>query len=248
MPSDEELLFGKIAIREGYCTPTQVDECVRLQMTAEPKTTVGSLLVSKGYMAPAEHAKVLDVQKRNLGAPDPRGSGPKEALLFGRLAVREGLMTDEEVNECLREQGRPGEKRTLGEIMVAQGFLTPVQVEKLLGKQQKRFMNCPGCRLSFTVLSLSQGKAVPCPRCKNALREGKLSEQTRTDAEFATQVLQVVKQEVPANLRPVTRVIPLVAKKVSSICPICDSVFEGALDSTGRLRCPSCRATFTPAR
>jgi uncharacterized paraquat-inducible protein A len=170
----------------------------------------------------------------------------KEALLFGKLAVREGLLTQEEVNECLREQARPGERRTLGEIMVAHGSLTTAQVHKLLGKQQKRFMSCPSCKLSFTVLTLSQGIIVHCPRCKGPLREGKTPGSTRTDAEFATQVLQVVKAELPADIRPVTRVIPTAAKQVKAICVICDSVFEGALDSTGRLRCSSCHATFTP--
>ena len=70
-------------------------------------------------------------------------------------------------------------------------------LESFMGKQQKRLMSCPSCRLSFTVLSLSQGKQVHCPRCKGPLREGKPTESTRTDAEFATQVLRAVKAEAP---------------------------------------------------
>jgi hypothetical protein len=248
MPADEDLLFGKIAIREGYCTQAQVDECIRLQSSTSPGTTVGALLLIKGYVGSVEHAKILELQKRNFQAAEPRRNEQKESLLFGKLAVREGLLTEEEVNECLREQARPGEKRTLGEIMVDHGCLTAAQVEKLLGKQQKRFMSCPACKLSFTVLTLSQGKTVLCPRCKAPLQERSTSGSTRTDAEIVTQVLQVVKVEVPAALRPVSRVIPAFAKPVTAICVVCDSVFQGALDSTGRVRCPSCHAMFAPAK
>jgi uncharacterized protein YbaR (Trm112 family) len=246
MPADEDLLFGKIALKQGYCTQAQIDECVQMQTLGETDAAVGELLLFKGYISSPQHGKVLEIQKQNLQARAPQTQAQKVAGLFGKLAVSEGLLSEDEVNDCLREQAKDGEKRTLGEIMVSQGHLTAAQVKDLLGKQQKRLMSCPACRLSFTVLSLSQGKQVPCPRCKGPLREGKPSESTRTDAEFATRVLQAAKTEAPPAAKPVTRVIPPSARRVTAICVICDAVFEGAVDSTGRLRCPSCNSTFTP--
>ncbi len=246
MPSDNDLLFGKIALSQGYCSRAQVDECVQMQSSGEADAAVGELLLFKGYITSPQHAQVLEIQKRNLQARAPESQASKEAGLIGKLAVREGLLSEDEVHECLRAQAKEGEKRTLGEIMIEHGYLTVAQVKDLLGKQQKRLMNCLPCNLSFTVLSLSQGNQVKCPRCKNPLREGKATESTRTDAEFATTVLRIVKSEVPPAVRPPTRVISPSAKRVNTLCIICGAVFDGAIDSTGRLRCPSCNSSFTP--
>jgi DNA-directed RNA polymerase subunit RPC12/RpoP len=243
MPADEDLLFGKLAISEGFCTQGQVDECIRIQSYAKSNTALGELLLFKGHITAPQHAKILELQQKNLQALDPQGRKRKEAQLFGKLAVREGLLTEDEVNECLREQARDGETRTLGEIMVAKSYLSVPQVQELLAKQLKKVMSCDTCNLSFTVLTLTQGKQIECPRCKGPLREGKVKS-LRTDAEFATQMFRTVKAGLPA--KPETRVIPPSAKTVKAKCVVCDNKFSAPLDSTGRLRCPSCNTTFTP--
>lgn len=240
MPSDNDLLFGRIALGQGYCTQAQVDECVQMQTVGETDAAVGELLLFKGFITSEQHARVLEIQQQNLRAREAATPEQKEAGLFGKLAVREGLLSEDEVHECLREQAKDGEKRTLGEIMVDRGHLTPAQVKDLLEKQQKRLMSCPACRLSYTVRSLSQSKQVLCPRCKNPLREGKPSDSTRTDAELATQVLKAVKADLPPAPKPPS------SRHVNALCVICEAVFEGAVDSTGRIRCPSCNSSFTP--
>jgi len=244
MPADEDLLFGKLAVSEGFCTQGQIDECIRIQSYAKSNTALGELLLFKGHISAPQHAKILELQKKNLQAVDPLAKKRKEAQLFGKLAVREGLLTEDEVNDCLREQAREGETRTLGEIMVAKDYLSVAQVRDLLAKQLKKVMSCDTCSLSFTVLTLSQGKQIECPRCKGPLREGKVMKTTRTDAEFATQMFRTVKSGLPA--KPETRVIPASAKPVKASCVVCDNKFSAPLDSTGRLRCPSCNTTFTP--
>jgi hypothetical protein len=83
-----------------------------------------------------------------MAAVDPVNKVSKESLLIGKLAVREGYVSEEKVNACLRIQARDGEKRTIGEIMVQKGYLTPAELKTLLSKQQKRIMGCPSasCR------------------------------------------------------------------------------------------------------
>lgn len=249
MPASRELLFGKIAVTLKFCTQDQVDECARLQLQMQsphrPAPKLGEIMVDKGYLTREQSAKVLETQRANLDLVDPLMQKRKEAVLFGKLAVREGLCTQEEVNECLRLQAREGEKRSLGEIMVAEGCLTSVQVKELLGRQLKKIMSCPACRLSFTVLTLSEGKRIDCPKCKAPLRDGKPTDSTRTDAEFATQSVRVVRAGMPAP-KVDSRVIPAPAKKVKVACVVCDQAFEAPLDSTGRVRCPACQTTFTP--
>ena len=249
MPASGELLFGKIAVSLGFCTQAQVDECASLQLQMQsphrsaPK--LGEIMVEKGYLSREQSEKVLQTQRANLEQVDPLVRKRKEAVLFGKLAAREGLCTQEELNECLQLQALDGEKRSLGEILVERGYLTAVQVKDLLGRQLKRIMSCPACRLSFTVLTLSEGKRIDCPKCKGALKDGKPTDSTRTDAEFATQVMRAVKAGIPVA-KTDSRIIPAPSKKIKVTCVVCDVPFEAPLDSTGRVRCPSCQTTFTP--
>jgi len=246
MPAHEDLLFGKIAVAKGYCTQAQVDEGLLIQGYEESPPPLGDILLYKGYLTPEQHREILAEQMRQLAVKDPVTKVPREAGLFGRLALRGKLITFNQLNECLRLQGRPGETRSLGEIMIERGYLTPEQVKDLLSRQKKRIMTCPGCRLSFTVLSISEAKQVDCPRCKKPLQEAKPGAPARTDAEFSTMVLRAVKADVPEPAKPVTRQMPAVPRTVKTTCVICEKSFEAPLDATGRVRCPDCHTTFSP--
>ncbi len=249
MPASRELLFGKICVGRGFCTQAQVDECLKLQLQMQsPHRTapkLGELLIERGHMTAIQRDQVLKVQRENLDLVDPLVKKRKEATIFGKLAVREKAATEDQVNECLRLQAREGETRSLGEIMISKGYVTDVQVKALLGKQLKRIMGCPACRLSFTVLSLSEGKQIDCPRCKGPLREGKPTDSTRTDAEFATQVMRAVKAGLPSPAGPPPEPRPS-ARRIKTNCVICDTGFEAVLGPDGRVGCPSCHTTFTP--
>ncbi len=248
MPASGDLLFGKIALGQGFCTQAQIDECTRLQLQLQsphqPAPRLGDLLVEKGYLSPEQHARILELQKQNLDLVDPLVRKRKESILFGKLAVKQGLVTQDEVNTCLRLQGEPGETRSLGEILVEKGYLTAIQVKELLNKQLKKIMSCPACKLSFTVLSLSESKRIDCPKCKGPLNEGKPTESTRTDAEFATQVIRAVKAGLPPAAAKPAKGPTAMRQKFE--CVICDHAFEAALDASGRVQCPSCYTTFTP--
>ena len=58
MPADEELLYGKIALRQGFCTP-------------------------------AQHAQILEIQKKILETSAPVPAVNKEGALFGKLVLKE---------------------------------------------------------------------------------------------------------------------------------------------------------------
>ena len=246
MPASGELLYGKIALSEGFCTQAQIDECTRLQLQLQsphqPAPRLGDLLMEKGYLNAVQNARILEIQQKNMDLVDPLVKKRKESVLFGKLAVKLGLVTADEVNTCLRAQAEPGETRSLGEILVASGYLTAIQVKDILEKQLKKIMSCPACRLSFTVLTMSEGKRIDCPKCKGPLKEGKPSDSTRTDAEFATQVMRSVKAGLP---QPAAAKGPTEKRKKCE-CVICDHAFDAALDSSGRVQCPSCFTTFTP--
>ena len=57
-------------------------------------------------------------------------------LLLGRVAVAAKLITMEQLTIAARAQGRQGPKRSLGEILVELGYLTPAALTKALNLQQ----------------------------------------------------------------------------------------------------------------
>ena len=246
MPASEDLLFGKIAVAKGYCTQAQIDECILMQSYEESPPPLGDILLYKGYITTDQHKDVLAEQMHQLAAEDPATKAPRDAVLFGKMAVREKFINQDQLNECLRLQAQKGETRSIGEIMVARKYLTNEQVKDLLSRQLKRIMVCPDCKLSYTVMSLSEGKKVECPRCRKPLQEAQEGAPARTDAEFSTMVLKAVKAGIPSPIKPVTRQMPAVTRTIKTSCVICDKEFEGPVDATGRVRCPACHTIFTP--
>lgn len=195
---------------------------------------LGRHLVEEAVLTEDQHSKVLEVQRRRMHKFDPVVNASKEDALFGTLAVKEGLVTREQLNACLRLQGRPGEKRSLGEILAAQKLLTGNQVKALLAKQSKRIMSCAACNVSFTVHTITRDKAVPCPRCKKPLQDGKASESVRTDAELQSESVVRGMRAVPPP------------GGSGTVCRICGRASVGPPASDGRVQCPACHVRFVP--
>ncbi len=63
-------------------------------------------------------------------------SGPDD-LLFGRIALHYKLVTREQLVEAAQLQAAAGNGRSLGEILVDKGYLTPRQLEQLLTVQRE---------------------------------------------------------------------------------------------------------------
>ena len=59
--------------------------------------------------------------------------------LVGQIAVSEGLLTPEILEECIRIQTAEASGRALGEILVEKGHLTLEQLDWVIGIQRTRF-------------------------------------------------------------------------------------------------------------
>jgi hypothetical protein len=59
--------------------------------------------------------------------------------LVGQIAVSEGLLTPEILEECIRIQTAEASGRALGEILVEKGHLTLEQLDRVIGIQRTRF-------------------------------------------------------------------------------------------------------------
>jgi len=245
MGADQDLLFGRLAVNRKYCTQDQLDKCLILQANSRDRVPIGQILRSEGYISEEQHSQILAVQRRNLSAVDPVSKVSRASLLIGRLAVRDKLMSEQDVNACLQLQAREGEKRTIGEIMVDEGYIGPRQLKALLAQQSKKIMNCPSCRLSFTVLSVSKTPTIACPRCKQPLKDGKPTDSVRTDAQLETSVSRKLKKDHAKALPPTQDPLSASVRMVKMACPMCSKVFHEPVDSKGRVDCPFCLSSFS---
>src|SRR5579872_5654979 len=135
LATDQDLLFGKIAVRLKYCTAGEVEKGFGLQAQSPDRLALGQILVGEGFITPEQHSEILTIQRRKSGEIEPVQEASKESVFLGKLAVRERLLTEENVNSCLRIQALEPERRSLGTIMVEQGFLAPKQLKALLALQ-----------------------------------------------------------------------------------------------------------------
>jgi serine/threonine protein kinase/predicted RNA-binding Zn-ribbon protein involved in translation (DUF1610 family) len=69
----------------------------------------------------------------------------KGDLLLGRIAVREGLLTREQLYDCLTAQER-NPARKIGQLMVARGYLKQADVDRLLEIQTRALGEVPAAR------------------------------------------------------------------------------------------------------
>ena len=113
------------------------------------------------------------MQSSGLGATEPAAGAP-ETFDFGQLLVRNGLISEAALAECLevqREVARSGLDAIprLGELLVARGFLTQAQVLSALSQQEKAILFCPRCEVQVNVPRRDDVSEVRCIRCRGAL-------------------------------------------------------------------------------
>ena len=250
MAADQDIFFGRIAINRKYCTPDQVEKCKILQANSRDRVPLGQLLRTEGYITEEQHDTILTMQRRSLMPFDPSNKVSKHSILIGKLAVREKLLAESDVNACLRIEAQERSKRTLGEIMVAEGYIVASELAALLAKQERRTMGCTWCSLTFTVLSLSKTKVAHCPRCRRELKEVKAKE--KTDAQIETSVSHKILKDNAQKVRPNTaaavanRPAPSASvRMVQMTCPMCSKLFCEPVDMKGRVDCPHCFSSFS---
>ncbi|MBI5366726.1 MAG: hypothetical protein HZA54_06795, partial [Planctomycetes bacterium] len=166
MPAPQDILFGSLSVREGYVTQEEVDECIRAQ--DKERKPLGETMLTLGYISRLQLELLIKLQEQNLASMDLLTQQRMEDVLFGRLALREGVSTAEEVDACVKLQAlweREGRVVRLGQLMCERGYLSPGQVGRILELQKKRLMICSSCQLQYNVGDFEPGKQFACPRC-----------------------------------------------------------------------------------
>jgi len=168
----EDLLFGKVALRKGMISQSQLDESLQIQDVAEEPRLIGVILLEKGYISKEQLREVLEYQKQHQQRPATDPEEQKSDIAFGFLAVRKKYTTLNRVYECVREQARAAKLGLffrLGEIFVNKGYLTVDQVQDILLDQNKTILECEGCATRFNVIGYEVGKSIKCTKCGRRL-------------------------------------------------------------------------------
>ena len=164
-----ELLVGQIALDLGFITQQQLNVCLDFQAGVDHPQPIGSLLVAKGYLTDKQLLDIMDEQQKRLGQKNKYSEVRREDGLFGKLVVRHGIVTVDQVNEALRIQQEMAEKgilKRLGEIMLDSGELTPDSILEILHDQGKTIMMCPACMKRYNVVNFDEKKAPQCRECE----------------------------------------------------------------------------------
>jgi len=116
--------------------------------------------------------------------------------LFGVLAVRKGLLSNEQLQSCLQEQKRLaglGENLRLGEVAVRLGFMTAEQVQDILRAQKEEVIVCENCGTPYSLEGLPAGKKFRCRKCGHRL----VIPEKKTDKVHATAGPETLEVAIP---------------------------------------------------
>ncbi|MBV8880066.1 MAG: response regulator [Planctomycetaceae bacterium] len=159
-----DMLFGRLAVRQGLATREQVREALSIQ-DRDPSRRIGDLLFERFYLSASGQERLLDLQVQAFGGPDNSGE------LLGRLVVERRLATEFQVRDALRMQGRMVEAGLspvprLGEILVKRDVLTREALAAALELQNFMHYRCPQCGARIGIHPEPRRAPAICPQCR----------------------------------------------------------------------------------
>lgn len=165
-------LFGQIAMRLGIVTRDQLQEALELQRFAQGHKPLGVILMELKYVGPKDLEKIVEAQKALLAEASVRQKAVREDNLFGKVAIRLGFCTEEQLAECLALQEQLPKDRfmRLGDILVIKGYLTVEQVRKVSETQKGLIVYCTQCDTQYNVVMFKPGASLQCYRCGSPLK------------------------------------------------------------------------------
>jgi len=182
-----DFLIGRIALERGLLSVDQLAECLSDQKTSSGGS-LGTIMLRKGLIKQRDLDVLLEEQKRRLSEALDLSDPKLEDALLGRLLIKQGLVKEAQLYECLRasaELGERGEKAPrLGELLVRKGYLTTDAVDRVLPAMKKDRYHCPKCGTHFSSLGGDEARFPTCKQCGAILekreRHGKPGETTET--------------------------------------------------------------------
>jgi hypothetical protein len=164
-------LFGQIAVELGILTPERLEEALEKQASTTPPAPLGLVLMDLRLVTREDLEKILDAQRRIADRRLERGKENQEDHLFGKVAVRLGFVTQDQLSECLGLQKREGPESALrlGDLMTRRGLVGPEQVRRVMEVQAGLAVPCTGCGTLHNVVMFMPGATIPCRKCSAAI-------------------------------------------------------------------------------
>lgn len=210
--------FAEIALSLGFCTSDAIRRCLKIQGDTTENLSLGQSLLREGFLSGEQYSKVLKLLRSRLKKAATAPSAPahlskpetptmpavptaedREDDLLGKLAIREGWFTADDLRACLQGEKPGTPRRRLAEILVAKGYLTPARATELLARVSRRPMHCPRCAKTFTVLSIANSREVACPTCQGVLEDGQIPDRRPAKDPLATQTFRVVSDSLKGS-------------------------------------------------
>ena len=189
MTTHSDFLIGRIALERGMLSVDQLAECLADQKFSPSSGSLGTIMLRKGLIRQRDLDALLEEQKKRLAEALDLSDPKLEDALLGRLLIKQGLVKEAQLYECLRagaELGERGEKAPrLGELLVRKGYLTTDAVDRILPPMNRkdRFL-CPKCGTQFSSLGGDDSRFPACKQCGAILekreRTGRPGETTET--------------------------------------------------------------------
>ncbi|HLY07934.1 MAG TPA: protein kinase [Planctomycetota bacterium] len=164
---EDDFFLGRTVLEQRSVSREALLECL-FQMAQERKAGVprplGVLLVARGHLTQEDLDGILASRVTAAGAH----STLSEAEV-GRLLVAAGLISQENVEECVRLQedlrGAAKVAPPLGELVVHRGYVTEGQVNRVLAYQRKLLFACGSCGIRVSAVPPPPGSRYRCKKC-----------------------------------------------------------------------------------
>jgi serine/threonine protein kinase/Tfp pilus assembly protein PilF len=185
MTTHSDFLIGRIALERGILSVDQLAECLNDQRGAT-SSSLSDIMLRKGLIKQNDLDSLLAEQKQRLAEALDLSDPKLEDALLGRLLIKQGLVKEAQLYECLRAQaevGEAGQKAPrLGELLARKGFLTTDATDRVFTPPRKETLRCTKCGAQFSASGIEAGKKYSCKQCGAVLerqeRERKLGETT----------------------------------------------------------------------
>ncbi len=208
MPGPTDLLFGKIAVEQGYVSEADLEECIADQINAQDSRPLGEMLLERSTITRRQMEAILAIQQERLEKEHPKSRQRRADTLFGRLAWRMGMLTQDDLHSALRLQAAMDDDKVLplGELLVREGYLTDRQVQSILEVQRKAILYCSLCRVLYALKGLASKDALEslrsltCARCREPLKEP--GDDVPEDAEWVLLPLEGLPVRAPSTSAP----------------------------------------------
>ncbi len=168
---EDDFYLGHAVLERKLVTREALLECLFL-MAQERKAgqprPLGVLLVARGLLTQEDLDGLMASRVAGAGG---QGSLPEAEV--GRLLVASGLISKENIEECVRLQDdlkKAGKTAPpLGELVVHRGYVTERQISRVLAYQRKLVFACSGCAVRVSAAAPPPGSRYRCRKCGGAL-------------------------------------------------------------------------------